>query len=758
VVSAGPYILSALELAAVVGALAFSAVRLRNRLLPAWTGAPARLVESIAGIALLIWIGEILGTVNLFYGWTVVGSSLFLAGIVAAWPRVARGEGGAAGGRPVLDLPPPADEASLAQGPTAPSVHWLAMVVTVGVVAVVVAHWGLTTKDALDRGIFNFDSLWYHMPFSVDMVQSHSVTGMHYTDTVFTNWFYPQNSELLHAVGIALIHRDTLSLFLNFGWLAIAFLAAWCIGRPYGRGHLTVAAAAIVLESYTLVVREPGAAKNDLMAAALLLAGIAILVNAWNDRSAPGSEARAVPFARRSSKRNHAGIQAGWPLVVAGLAVGLAAGTKVTVLAMAAALTVAVVVLAPTGRRRAAAGWWFVPALLGGGFWYLRNLIDVGNPLPEVAHLGPISLPHPERLQTARPDFSIAHYATDTGVWHAYFTPGLHHAFGVLWPLTIAGAIVGAAIAIVQGRDRVVRWVGGVALFGMVAYLFTPLSASGADGAPVAFAINVRFVIPALLAGLVLLPLAPGLKSERRRWVLLGLLLVVLLLTDRSDAVLRDPSRIFGVLLAFLLVLAPAALLFARSRGAGRAAVAAGFAVLALVVVAIGYPVQRHYLQERFRNAVVNGKTSEEAIPGMDLDSAYGWARGTHDLRIGLAGTSAAFAQYGFYGTDLSNRVVVLGAKGPHGAFNAIPTCRAFRTAVNVADLDYLVTAPFLNFIHPSSPISSPEAGWLREEPAVATIGREGSVTVWKVRGRLDPAACGSVNAPLRRIPNAPGA
>ncbi len=149
--------------------------------------------------------------------------------------------------------------------------------VAVGVVALVFAHWGLTTADALSRGIFNFDSLWYHMPFAVEMAHSHSVTGIHYTETVFTNWLYPQNSELLHAVGILLTERDTLSLFLNFGWLAIAFLAAWCIGRPYGRGPLTVVAAGVLLECHTLVVREPGAAKNDLMAAALLLAAIAIL-------------------------------------------------------------------------------------------------------------------------------------------------------------------------------------------------------------------------------------------------------------------------------------------------------------------------------------------------------------------------------------------------------------------------------------------------------------------------------------------------
>ncbi len=243
---------------------------------------------------------------------------------------------------------------------------------TVGVIAVVFAHWGLTTKDALDRGIFNFDSLWYHMPFATEMAKSHSVTGLHHTDTVFANWFYPQNSELLHAVGILLTHRDTLSLFLNFGWLAIAFLSAWCIGRPYARGHLAVVAAAILLECHTLVVREPGAAKNDLMAAALLLAAIAILINAWASRE-NGAEDAADGV-----------LRPGWPLAAAGLAIGLAVGTKSTALAMAAALTLAVVMLAPAGAGPPPPAGGSLAALAGGGYWYLRNLIATGNPLPQV--------------------------------------------------------------------------------------------------------------------------------------------------------------------------------------------------------------------------------------------------------------------------------------------------------------------------------------------------------------------------------------
>ncbi|HEV7400850.1 MAG TPA: hypothetical protein VGN84_11370 [Solirubrobacterales bacterium] len=659
---------------------------------------------------------------------------------------------------------------------------------TVGVIALVFAHWGLTTKDALDRGIFNFDSLWYHMPFAADMVQSHSVTGLHYTETVFTNWLYPQNSELLHATGILLTHRDTLSLFLNFGFLALSFLAAWCIGRPYGRGHLTVVATAIVLECHTLVVREPGAAKNDLVAAALLLAAVAILVNAWHvsrgwhggggPRTARGLPAGPPPPGQDPRATWTPGMA--WAVAAAGLATGLAVGTKSTVVAMAAGLTLAVLVLAPAGKRWAAAGWWFIPALLGGGYWYLRNLIVAGNPLPQATSLGPISLPHPERLQEGRPDFSIVHYATDTGVWRHYFEPGLHQAFGALWPLVIAGAVLGGLLALFRAGDSVLRWMGAVAVLGLIAYLFTPLSAAGAQGAPVGFGINIRYAIPPLLLGLTLLPLAPRRLQGRREWALLVLLLAVLAITDRSDAALRDPARIFGLSLAFLVVVIPAALIWqskgrplpgggtdlgdhpeeaasaAPAVGGGsksvtgpagpRASLAVGFVALALLIIAIGYPLQRHYLNDRF--------ASGSEVPGLDLDSAYVWARDESSARIGLAGTTAGFLQYGFYGTDLSNRVIYLGKKGPHGAYNAIPTCTAFRTAVNAANLDYLVTTPFLNFIHTGDPISSPEAAWLRNDKAATPIKRDGPTAIWRINGKLDPSTCGPANAPLRRIPD----
>jgi hypothetical protein len=258
-------------------------------------------------------------------------------------------------------------------------------------------------------------------------------------------------------------------------------------------------------------------------------------------------------------------------------------------------------------------------------------------------------------------------------------------------------------------------------------------------------------VIPALLAGIVLLPLPRFLDPPRRQWGLMATLVLVFLVSDRPDDALHDRARVFALLIVFLAVIVPAALLLARNRGSG-AGILLAAAALVLAVVAIGYPLQRHYLDERFRNEVAS-----EAIPGMHLDSAYRWARGVEDARIGLAGTTAGFAGYGFYGTDLSNRVRFLGEDGPHGAFNAIPTCPAFRAAVDAADLDYLVTSPFLNFLHPDQPVPSPEARWLRGESAVVPILHSGPVTVWKVRGELDPSACGPANVPLREVPDTPG-
>ena len=84
-IGAGTYILTAALLAAVVVPVGFSAVRFRRRLLPEWEGAPAHLIDAILAVALLIWLSELLGVLQILYDWALVAASCLLAAGVYAW-------------------------------------------------------------------------------------------------------------------------------------------------------------------------------------------------------------------------------------------------------------------------------------------------------------------------------------------------------------------------------------------------------------------------------------------------------------------------------------------------------------------------------------------------------------------------------------------------------------------------------------------------------------------------------------------------
>src|SRR5204862_7533129 len=131
--------------------------------------------------------------------------------------------------------------------------------------------------------------------------------------------------------------------------------------------------------------------------AALLMNGYATSV----PRPAAATTGRAIP---------------GGALAVAGVAAGLAAGVKLSFLAPVAALTIGVIVIAPRATRLRTATLWVVPMLAAGGYWYARNLFAVGNPIPYIGSIGPISLPAPVRDFPLRPDFAVVHHCNDTGV------------------------------------------------------------------------------------------------------------------------------------------------------------------------------------------------------------------------------------------------------------------------------------------------------------------------------------------------------
>lgn len=714
--SLGEFVSGLILLILVASLAGFVAFRLRERLLPGFTGAPGRLVEVVSAVGLLVVTSELLGLFGLLAAPALVFAFVLMG--LAAWLGL------------VARLPGPEDPV-----PPSPAISTGAQVLAIVAVFVVFAQWGAFTSYNLDHGITNFDSVWYHMPFAAEFARAGSVTGFFHTETVFLNWFYPQNSELLHGVGMVLTGRDFVSIFINLGWLAVGLLAGWCVGRPYGRPHLTTLGVAVLMATHTLVVREPGTGKNDIMAAALVLSAVAIMLN-------------------RSAAREPRGrLSPDWALAAGGLAIGLAAGTKVTALAPALLVSVAVIFATVRGERLKALAVWLGAGLAGGGWWYLRNLLATGNPLPQLTAIGPIGLPGPDRLQVGRSDFTVAHYLADSAIWRDYFVPGLEQGFGRVWPALFALVLIGLVLVMFTAHGRLTRAHGAVAMLAIVAYLVTPLGAAGPEGDPSAFAINLRFLVPALGLAVVLIPLSSWFDRGWPR-VALGVVLAGLFLgVSAVDPVVSAPGRNFGVLLALLFVALPAGCWLLRERislRTGFPPFALGVLTALFVFTALAWPLQKSYFENRYR----------DFEPGTGLTAAYRWASGQNGSRIALAGTTAGFKQYGFRGPDLSNEVVYIGRDAPRGGFDAIGSCEEFARAVNAVDPEFLITGPYLNFNDYEHPLDSPESAWAKNDPALRAIvpagGPDGSgrgVTVWRLVGSLDPSRCSKLGPETDYIP-----
>jgi len=697
VLSTPDYLAGAAELLLAAGAAVFGAARVRARLLPGWSGPPGWLATAVLALALLLAVAELVGTAGLFEDLPYLAAMLLAAAAAALWAR--RGAAGAA------------------SAPAAPEPGTAQALAGIALAAIAVAHFTVGVRLRLSTGMTGFDSTWYHGPFAAGFAQGGDTFGIQFIAPQFLAWFYPQNSELVHGIGMLAFDRDLLSPLLNLAWLGGCLLAAWCIGRPYGAAPVTLAAVALALDTGALA-DQAGEARNDLAGTFFLLAAIAIAVNAWSARSAD---------------RAGGGLGLGsGSLILAGLAAGLAAGTKLNFIAPAAVLVAGLAWLAPRGERGRALAAASLAALAGGAYWYLRNLVHAGSPLPWVKHLGPLDLPAPEQAIGGREGHSIVHYLGDGGVWSDWFLPGLHEGLGVLWPALLAAAALGIALSLRRGAEPVLRVAGLVGAVLAVAWLFGPTSASGPQGMPRGFVSGLRYLAPAIAVGLALLPLAPPLRTAAWRWALLAAFAVVLPFADASG----EPWYSGYVASAVAAGIAVAAGAFAlRSRTARglqpRWGLAAA-ALLAVLVVAAGARGQRTYLANRYENP-------QFTVPG--LDAAFRWARSLSGQRIATTATR----EYPLFGTDLSNRVRFVGVHTPHAGFVRPRGCRAWRRALDEGGYDYVVTS--LDRFSPGGRRFPPEAAWTAG-PGATVVLRRAPTVVFRLRGALDPAACARLGSP----------
>ena len=699
--SAGQYLLGTALLAVIAGSLGLTAWSLRRRFLPAWAGAPARLAELVIGVTMLVVLAEVIGAVGLFTraALALASGAAGCAGIVVlrrfsprpgAWRAPWRGLPG--GG----------------EGLAAPDPGLLPLLAVLAVVALTLLAWVQQTLGSLHGGIQGYDSVWYHLPFAARFVQTASLTGIQNVGNPSTS-FFPANSELIHAVGMLLYQRDLLSPVLNIGWLGFALLAGWCIGRPWGVGPATMAATALLVGVNVMAGTQPGSAENDIVGLALLLAAVAMVVNAPR-----------LPAAQ----------------VIAALAAGLAIGTRLNLWASVIALAAIVTVRMGRGARWGTTARWVAGLCVGGGFWYGRNLVATGNPLPWFG----LKLDGLLRLRSTSAPVdcgrrTVAHYVTNPAYVSAHLVPQLQVAFGARWWLVFGLACAGIVVGLISASSVRVRMVAIVAAVSVVAYVLTPATAGGAGAS--CFAYNTRLAVPALALAVIALSLVLARRGVHPLVAVMAFLITLL-------AVVRISFSASAVLATAVLILATAAVALGAVRRLPRSARTVVLVLIGLAVVAGGWKEQRDYLSSRYRQSAL----FEPVEPiSRALDHV-------HDARIAVAGFQEV---YPLYGSDLSNRVELPAVRIDGTRFAPYGTCRSWLGALRRGGYQYVVTAR-------QSTQESAVARWTLRYPGARELlrsppgtTRRGSPWRWELFRllpvpSLDPAtACGGHSRRARR-------
>ena len=715
------YMFASLAVLAGLAALVMIARPLSARLVPGWSGSPLWLATAVLAIAIALLTALFLGTFGLLYGWLYL--VVLLAGAAASrhWrDRIAPPVAGGAltGPAGIGDA-----EDSGASGPgvsAGASSRPVLSAIGLAIASLVFGLFAVEAWQKLGTGMTGFDSTWYHGPFAAGFAASGDTFSLHYLAPQFLSWFYPQNSELIHSLGILGFGNDLISPLLNLGWLAGCLVAAWAIGRPYRGSSVSTAGVALVLGSAAMA-DQAGEARNDIFGIFFILTALAILFNA-----APGGRL----------------LRTG-PLVLIALSAGMAAGTKINLIPAAIAIAVAAVWLSEAGRRSRAALIAFGGLAAGGAYWYLRNLIQSGNPLPWVDTAGPFSLPGPDQELGGRDAASVLSYLSDPGVIDDWFFPGLADGFGDGWALMLGLALAGIVLCLWRGSDRALRAGAAVGLALLLAWIAAPTSASGPAGEPEGFVSGLRYLAPALAVGLALLGGAIGPRDRLGRWMAMSALILLtpfVIFGNQSWSATELLAGLFIAAAAFAVV---AAVTWAGRTGRGggptkgdlaaresrsgwtRARVALASTALAVMLLA-GYVVQDRYFDNRYASP-------EFTTAG--LSEAFVWARGIEGESIATNATR----QYPLFGTELDNEVQYLGVPGSHGGFVKPDSCEQFRDAVARGDYRYLVLT--LDRENLDRPFTR-EIPWIEDDPNAVEVLRTPPTVIYELEGPLDPATC----------------
>ena len=701
------YLARSIVFVACVASVSWGARCWQWRFLPEWVGPERLIARVVAGLTVCLTVSYVTGLVGLFT-LVVVVPLLLASGPIAQWRWKASA--------------PDVEQAEL---PPA----WVTAVAG-ATLALGLTGWMLPINQAMNTGMAGTDTLWYHMPYALDFFQSGSLLKIFYAEPLFETYFYPLGGSVFHALGMVFFHRDFLSPFVNLAWLGLALLAGAAIGRSRGVAAAATLGVAAVMFTNAIVSSSAAGAMVDTPATFFLLAAIAIHLRDPDGRAAT---------------------------LLTAAAIGMGLSVKLTIAIPVAAFTAVVLLRPGTETRLRTAGAWFGGLALTSSFWFVRNLIATGSPLP-LLNLPLFSQPSVAGVETSNMR-SIADIASTHTLLKAV-PRGWESRLGPFWPVLVFGALAALIVLVVSPKAKGARGAAIVGLAAFIGYFFTPGTAAGPPGGPIrGYAWDTRFLAPGIAVGLALLPVALARFAPKWRHftvIPMAALAVAVSLTsniwslrwnDATSLSLLVPSLppakrfmhidTLGPLIASTILVGVAILVWLGWRRVPTRRLNIAWLITAIVAIIGGWIVGNSYMSAR----------------------AFGYraqvpTRG--DLRVGIVGTAGVFNQYLMSGNTLGNQFFYIGVSGPHGSFRTISTCVGVRKAINRAHLDYVIAAPTRNiwslqtehnflrpFVHNSG--NSKFIRWLpalRNNYSVNTPGQVDRFALYKITGSLSPAAC----------------
>ncbi|MEY2525208.1 MAG: hypothetical protein QOJ66_3773 [Ilumatobacteraceae bacterium] len=682
-----------------LGPIGLAAGAWRRLLFPAWTGSEARLVEVVIALASVTVIAETLGTFGAFATFPVV-AGLAAAGLLG-W-LIARRQLRRRADAMIPEREPVPSSAVDGRG----SPRW-STAAAVGGILLVAGSWLTRTVASIEHGMNTVDSFWYHLPAAARFVQTGHTFHIQYFDQDPTTAFYPMTASLLHGIGFLMFKTDLVSTVINLGWFALALVAAWCIGRPFGVAAATTLGALLVLGSPAIVGTQPGGAYDDVAGLALLLAAMAVVVQ---DREEPRSTAQDV---------------------VVGLAAGLAVGMKFIFIVPAAALCLGLAITSPKGLRSRRAVVLLAGASVTGGYWYVRNAFASGSPLPSLSlKIGSIGLPS---VKAITPTATVGKFLFDGRAWTDNFIPGLRISLGPAWIAILGFAIAGLMCAVAQGAEARVRVLGVFGLVSFAAFLYTPQNLVGGFGRPSLFASQVRLDATALAVGLVLLPIV--LRRSMRSVLTAYVIAVAVTEIDPSSwptgfrwATFAGRVNVHDAVWSVALLVAATVLVWVSTMARPRVSEVAARTIAALVVpvcvVLALAAVHVYYLDHRYVDAA-------------PFPKIYSWPREIHHARIAVSGFYMQ-GQYPLAGLDLTDYVQFAGVRTEHGGFREFASCVEWVDFLQSGRYDYVVLGPTKNLREWTA--AQPDAHIAVTQPIGASSSA--SVTIFRLDAAHKPRSC----------------